>query len=348
MIIFYQKHLLTLSIAFFLCNTLTAQVDTLVMTDGTELIGELKDLKQGVIIMETDFSDSDFKIEWDKVKEIKSERSFIINTSKGGHLNGTINTDPDDPGKVVVNDVDNGSVSFSILDVVYLKSVKDTFLSRLSLLLSAGYTLTKANNNHQFSARLNSGYLSNVFGADLYFSAVRSFQTIDDTLKTSTKRTEGGLGLKFFLIRDWFVLARNDMLQSTEQELKLRSVTNVGIGNYIVNTNSLYFVLSAGGAWNYEKPEIDSIAVRNSFEGFGGLEFNIFDIGDLGLKTSYMGYISITESPRYRSDFNFDIKYDFPLDFFINFGFTLNHDSRPLPGASTIDYVLQTTIGWEL
>jgi len=93
---------------------------------------------------------------------------------------------------------------------------------------------------------------------------------------------------------------------------------------------------------------MDSVSVRNSLEGFGGLEFNIFDIGDLDLKTSYMGYISITESPRFRSDFNFDIKYDFPLDFFINLGFTLNYDSRPIPGASTIDYVLQTTIGWEL
>jgi len=37
-------------VAFFFSNILTAQVDTLVMTDGTELIGELKDLKQGVII----------------------------------------------------------------------------------------------------------------------------------------------------------------------------------------------------------------------------------------------------------------------------------------------------------
>ena len=325
-----------------------AQVDTLIMNDGTILAGEMKDMKQGVIIMETDYSDSDFKIEWDKVKKVKSERSYIITTSKGDRLNGTISSDPNDPGKVIIQDIDKGPVSYDIFDIVFLKSVSNTFLSRLDLLLSAGYTLTKANNNNQISGRLNAGYLSNNFGADLYFGIVRSFQTIDDTLKTKTSRTEGGLGFKFFIVRDWFAMVNNDMLQSTEQQIKLRSVTKLGIGNYVVNTNSLYLMLGAGGAWNYEKPELASLDVRNSLEGFATISFNMFDTGDLSLKTSYIGFVSITDSPRYRSDFNFDLKYDLPLDFFINFGFTLNYDSKPLPGASTTDYVLQTTIGWEL
>ena len=52
-------------------------------------------------------------------------------------------------------------LGYDIIDIVFLKSVSDTFLSRLDLLLSAGYTLTKANNNNQISGRLNAGYLSN-------------------------------------------------------------------------------------------------------------------------------------------------------------------------------------------
>jgi hypothetical protein len=346
--IFYTKNTTTLFLFLFLSSIVSAQVDTLVMNDGTMLIGEMKDLKQGVIIMETDYSDSDFKIEWDKVKEVNSERSFIITTAKGDRLNGTIKTVPNKPGQVIILDKDIGPVNYDIMDIVFLKSVSETFLSRLDLLLSAGYTLTKANNNHQISGRLNAGYLSNTFGADMYFGIVRSFQTINDTIKTNTSRTEGGLGFRLFIVKDWFAMINNNMLQSTEQQINLRSVTKLGIGNYVVNTNSLYLMLGAGGAWNYEKPEMDTLEVRNNLEGFATISFNMFDMGDLSLKTSYIGFISITDSPRYRSDFNFDLKYDLPLDFFINLGFTLNYDSKPLSGAPKTDYVLQTTIGWEL
>jgi putative salt-induced outer membrane protein YdiY len=176
---------------------------------------------------------------------------------------------------------------------------------------------------------------------------VRTIQTPDSTT-IRTERTEGGLGFRFFIYRDWFALVATDLLQSTEQKLNLRSLTKGGIGNYIVNTNRMYFVLAGGAAWNYEDYNDPTISDRNSAEAFATVEYNIFDIGDLDLKTTLIGYPSLTESGRFRSDFSFDLKYEFPLDFFINLGFTLNYDNQPVEGASETDYVLQTTFGWEL
>jgi len=74
----------------------------------------------------------------------------------------------------------------------------------------------------------------------------------------------------------------------------------------------------------------------------------LFDFGDLDVNTTIYAYPGITEKGRFRTDFNLNVKYDFPLDFFINFGFTLNYDNKPAQEASTVDYVLQTTVGWEL
>jgi len=328
-------------------ETLLAQIDSLIMNTGETLVGEVKELRQGIITIETDYSDDDFKVEWDKVKIIHTERKYIITMSNGDRYNGPLISDDEDPTKVIIDDMNNGLVTANIIDIVYLKSVDDTFLSRIDLLMSVGYTLTKANESHQFSARINAGYLSNTFGVDLSFSAVRSIQT-PDSVTISTTRTEGGLGFRFFVYRDWFVLAGSDFLQSTEQKLDLRALTKGGVGNYVVNTNRMYFVIMGGAAWNYEDYNDITINDRNSAEAFAGVEYNIFDIGDLDLKTSVFAYPGITEKGRFRTDFTFDLKYEFPLDFFINLGFTLNYDNMPVEGATESDYVLQTTFGWEL
>ena len=113
----------------------------------------------------------------------------------------------------------------------------------------------------------------------------------------------------------------------------------------------MYLVISGGAAWNYEdytNPDSTQVNPRNSAEGFLGVEYNIFDIGDLDLKTSVFGYPSFTESGRFRTDFAFDIRYEFAFDLFFGIGFTLNYDSKPASGSDPTDYVLQTTLGWEL
>jgi len=336
-----------LSLFFFLFWSSTmAQIDSLIMNTGEILVGEVKDLKQGVVTIETDYSDSDFKVEWDKVSYIHTERKYIITMSNGERYNGSLQS-PVGDGKVVIKDIKIGSVSVDLINVVYLKSVDDDFLSRLSLMMSVGYSLTKANESHQVSARINAGYLSNVFAIEANFNTVQTVQTPDSTT-IKTTRTEGGLGFRFFIIRDWFAMAGTELLQSTEQKLNLRALTKGGVGNYIVNTNRMYFVLAAGAAWNFEDYEDATIPDRNSAEAFAAVEYNIFDIGDLDLKTTLVGYPSLTESGRFRSDFSFDLKYEFPLDFFVNLGFTMNYDNQPVEGATEIDYVLQTTFGWEL
>lgn len=351
------KHLL-LNLLLFLFLTgpviLQAQNDSIVFTNNNYIVGEIKQLGQGVIKIETDYSDSDFTIEWDKIKYLKSEQIYLITMSNGDRYNGWIETAPGDATKIIVHDMKKGDATVDMMNIVFLKSVDQNFISRFDLMLSIGYTLTKANNNHQFSARTELGYLSNTFAFNANFNMVRSFQeeTQDSiTVKIATRRTEGGAGVRAFIVRDWFALLNTDLLQSTEMQLDLRAVTKAGFGNYIVNNQQMYFVVAAGAAWNYEdytNPDTTQANPRSSAEGFLGLEYKIFDIGDLDLKTSVYGYPSITESGRFRTDFKFDIRYEFAFDLFFGVGFTLNYDNQPVPGSDPTDYVLQTTIGWEL
>ncbi len=113
-------------------------------------------------------------------------------------------------------------------------------------------------------------------------------------------------------------------------------------------TSVVFLLVSGGAAWNFENFEAPDITDRNSFEAYLGTEYNLFDFSDLDVNTTIYAYPGITEKGRFRTDFNLNVKYDFPLDFFINIGFAINYDNKSVQGASASDYVLQTTIGWEL
>ena len=52
--------------------------DSLVFKNGNIMVGEIKSMDRGVFQIETDYSDSDFKIEWDKIYAIQTTTSFFI------------------------------------------------------------------------------------------------------------------------------------------------------------------------------------------------------------------------------------------------------------------------------
>ncbi len=297
-------------------------------------------MDRGVLTMETDYSDSDFKIEWKKIKEIYTDSYFLITLSDGRRYNGTL-TMADSSTISIIGE--HGTVATSRKDIVYLNSVDSGFWSRLYAGIDLGYSVTKANNLQQLSLRSNIGYLAEKWSADASYNNIFSSQEgIEDV-----HRIDAGLTYRYYLPKDWFLIGQLSWLSNTEQSIQLRTVSKIGLGKYLIHTNSTYWGVQGGGSFNNEEFSDESLS-RQSAEGFFGTELNMYDIGDLNLLTKVVVYPSITESGRWRTDFNFDTKYDLPLDFYIRLGFTLNYDNQPVEGAPNTDYVFQTTFGWEL
>ena len=320
-----------------------AQTDTLVFLNGQTMTGEIKSMDRSVIIIETDYSDSDFKIEWDKLEALNSQRNYLITLSDGRRLISTISTSKKED-LVILEDEDGSKVNTTFDDIVFIKPLKGTFADRLSASVDLGYSLTKKDNVQQFSGRINLGYLAEKWSASGYYSSIfNSRDSVEDT-----RRNEANISFNIFLRNDWYVLVSNDFLQNDEQKLALRSTTKVGAGYYLVHSNTKYFGLGAGLAMNNENYTDEADPSKTSGEAFIGADLNLFNMGDLSLATNLFAYPSFTESGRVRVDFKFDIKYDLPLDFYINLGYSLNFDNQPVAGASTTDYVLQTSFGWEL
>lgn len=319
----------------------SAQKDSLVLSNGNTIVGEIKSMDKGVLVIETDYSKNDFSIEWLGVKEVYSSTRFLITLKDGSRINGNFKSTG--TGSIVIEGIEGEKIETALSELVYLKGLESEFWSRVHANIDLGLSLTKANNLRQYSMRSTAGYLADKWAADMYYNDNRSQQ---DSI-AETKRTEGGISFKYYLQRDWFLMSDINLLSNTEQALQLRTTAKLGAGKYLIHTNKSYWGLGGGLSYNNESFSNETPG-RNSAEAFFGTEFNLFDIGDLNLLSTWYVYPGITEAGRWRSDFKFDTKYDLPLDFYIKLGWTINYDNQPAIQGNETDYVFVISFGWEL
>ncbi|PWU05130.1 MAG: hypothetical protein C5B52_00145 [Bacteroidetes bacterium] len=336
----FRAILSTLFISFSFISF--GQHDSLILKNGDVIVGEIKSMDKGIITIETDYSKSDFTIEWTGIKEIYSSASFLVTLKSGERINGKVKSI--DGGKKVIITTDEGTEKESTLeDIVYLKGLKSNFWSRARASIDVGLSLTKANNLRQFNVRSSVGYVADKWLTEIFYDDLRSKQ---DSV-AETKRTESGASFTYFLPRDWYTKAGISTLSNTEQALKLRFTAKGGLGKYLIHTNRSYLGLGAGLALNNES-FTNSTPMRTSLEAYFGAEVNLFDIGDFSLLSNIYAYPNLTESGRLRSDFKLDAKYEFPHDIYVKFGVTVNYDNQPAEVGKETDYVYVFSVGWSL
>lgn len=337
-----KKHAILTLLLISSVFRLFAQKDSIIFKNGEIIIGEIKELEKNVLKMETTFSDDDFTIDWGNVREIHSERIFLIRMTKGLRFEGNFKPATNDSVTIVPQ---KGNESVVLLkDIVFLKDVNTGFWGKAYASIDFGFNMTRSNNFRQVSMRSNFGYKDNKWQLDINYNTLNSKQDNTDPIE----RNDGGTTFKLFLPNDWYPLASLDFASNNEQQIKLRSTAKLGIGNYIINSNKVYWGFSAGANFNKEDYSGSENSDRQSWEGFAGTELNFFNAGDLSLLTRLVVYPGFTEKGRFRADFKTDLKYDLPLDFYIKVGFTWNFDNQPASGSSEYDYVFQTGIGWSL
>lgn len=319
----------------------SAQNDTIKLANNDVLVGEIKEMDRSILIFSTSYDDSDFKIKWGEVREIKSDRQFIVSLTDGERITTTINSVS---GKeMVVAVIDQGNIEeYSLNRVVFIEPIGKNFLARLTVDLDLGLTVTKANDFKQFTTNLLATYLATKWRGRGLYKTVLSRQDGSSDIN----RMDAEAGGEYYLPHDWFLQAKAIFLSNDEQLLTLRSTYQVGAGYYFIRNNNMFFSANAGVAQTSENFSEGS-PDRNSTEGYVALGFNKYDIGNLSLQTTAALYPSFSQRGRYRVDFNFDMKYDLPLDFYIRLGLSYNYDNQPVEDASDSDYVFTTSFGWE-
>ncbi|MCZ4409823.1 DUF481 domain-containing protein [Cryomorphaceae bacterium 1068] len=328
-----------------LAQSVCAQSDSLIFRNGNTMVGEVKEMTRGVLTIETEYSDSDFMIEWQQISEFYSDQLYTVNLDDRTLLTEAKIENLGNGKFKIVGEAQTREVNID--EIVYLRQLDSSFWSKMSASVDLGFSLTKASNLRQYNASANLGYKTDQWTVNGHYRQVRSNQDDVDPIR----RTEAGIGGDYSLRNGIFFGAALNFLSNTEQQIDLRTTGSVGAGYYILRNNDMYWNGFLGVAINNENflevPEEVS-SDRESLEGVLGTELNMYDVGDLNLFTNVLWYPSFTEEGRNRIDYRFDLSYDLPFDFYIKTGLTLNYDSQPAPGASQTDYVIVTGFGWEL
>ncbi len=319
---------------------ISAQVDSVIFNTHDYVVGEIKNMQRGILQIETDYSDSDFKIEWAKTTEIYSVSQFLITLSNGEQYFGTLESQGDSIIQIITQLLD--TIDVRNKDIVYLNAYDDKFLDRFSASISFGFDMAKARNLKQLTTRSSLGYKAEKWNTGASFYNLSSTQDKTEDIH----RREADVSFSYLLPYKLYGIATVSYLSNTEQSIDSRINAQVGAGRYLVQSNRMDWGLKVGVNRNIEYYTNDT-EDRQSWEGYFGTDYNIFDLGDLDLLFSVIAYPSFTEAGRWRSDSKFDIKYEFPLDFFIKMGVSLNYDNMPADDAPETDYVFNISFGWE-
>lgn len=335
------KRLLTVILVLFSFGNIYAQ-DTLYTATGDVLIGEIKSMSKGVIIFDTDYADSEFMIEWDNVSGLISKTTLIIYTLHGERYTGNI--DYDEAEKRIVTIVNSDSDGKLNLDeIVQLGTLKSSFWDRIIISIDAGLSFTKANSLKQFSTTGRVKYNADKWRLAGGFNSIATNQ---DSVE-ATSRNEANIDFSRDIFGKAFAFVGMEFLQNSEQMLDLRTTSKLGLGYYVVRTNSLFLQGVAGLANANEQYGGDEPFTENSFEGLAGFEFDAYDIGDFSFRAKITAFPSFTNSGRVRVNSDISLKWDLPLDFYIKSSVVHNFDSEPLSDVPKVDYIFQTSIGWE-
>ncbi len=304
------------------------------------IIGEIKSLNKGVIKIGTSYSDEDFSIEWKKVKKINTYTHFHIYLSDGTQFFSTINSLNDSICQVIT--FNNQSITCAIKDIIFLKPYKDKFGDRFDASISFGLNITKAQQSMTITTRSNIGYQAEKWSTDAVFDTYRNTRDSADKIM----RSELIYNFRYFFQRKLYGIFSSSAYSNTEQKLDLRLNNQLGIGLFLSASSTGYWGAKTGINRNIEEYSNET-SNRSTWEGYLGTELNLYGKADITLLFSSTFYISVSDWGRWRSDTNFDLKYDLPLDFYIKIGTTFNYDSKPAEGADKWDYVFSSSLGWE-
>ena len=328
--------LLSVLLLFATAAVASAQNDVVITITGEKLVGEIKKVEKDVLTMSTAYSDSDFKIEWDQIASIESDRQFLVETFDGRRLSGSLTADPTTKATVRV-----GDVSVPLADLSAMVPFDRSFWSRFDAGFDFGYSMTQANSAKQLT-----------LGGTLLY---RDRQVVDtasgNVFKSSqsnapeTQRWDVGNDFRYLLGDRWYVNTTQDFLNSDEQGLDLRTTIGGGGGRYLLRSASQYLSFGGGLAWTNEVYTDPAIPTEDSAEAYLGTEFMTEKLKVTDLVTRFTYYPSLTIDDRYRINYKFDLDFNLPGDWYFRIGLFENYDSQPPAGLSNNDYGWSNSFG---
>jgi hypothetical protein len=315
------------------------KTDIVTLYDGDKVTGEVKTLFSGLLEVSTKFMGT-VKIEWRQVAKIESLYRYEIALVEGSRYYGKIEASSR-PGELRFIDA-AGEHSFSVLEVVEIRPVSETFKDRIDIHLALGYSYTKASSLGQGSFNTDIGYETdrarNVLTGRLYLTDTESEVTnsgkVDLRRSVWTKRK----GSFRYLLGSY---ETND-----ELELDYRVSAGGGLGHQFVKSPKSAWEGALGAQLLTERSL--SGDTLESVEAVLRTEYSTwkYTTPELRLKLDLSVFPSLTESGRVRADSDINIRWEIVEDFYWEVTAFGTYDNQAAED-SEFDYGISTGVGWE-
>ena len=321
--------------------------DVVVMNNGDTFTGEIKELQYGELVFKSDYMKDSVRLDWKRVRSLRSQDNFIVALSDGRRVTATIQKSSKEGKNQNEFKITAEEGAFEILpdDVIAIEQQELSFWNQLTGSVSYGFSFAGGNSNT----------LNSALGADVGFNTeensirlATSSQFDSQSNAQNTSRFTFDTQYGRALTRKWIAAGLLSLLKSDQQDLKLRSTYGGGFGRRLVQTDRTSLLAIWGMAYSHEsyflQPNTEPI--RNNIEALLGLTFHTFRFKTLNLNSQGFLFPSLNDPGRFRLSSQSNLRVELVRNFNWNFQVYENYDTRPPVNAPKNDLGLTTSLGW--
>ncbi len=317
-----------------------AYPDTVLLTNGDRLQGEVKGLEFAKLTFKTDAA-ATLYIKWDRVVEITAPAYFEVETTSGLRYYGSLGAGR--TPRLLTLQLGDQSIELSLDFVVRIRPLKQRFWDRLDGSVNLGASFTSSSGIGQGTLNVSVTTRRPKFSLTTTLDSTLTFQPNEPQQSRVMFRVE----YMRMLRSRWFAVSGGKFERNTELGIDLRSSVAGGIGRYISQTNRTVLNWSAGLEVNREIPvEGDR---KDNIEAFVGASHSFFtyDTPKTNLATSFILLPSLTDTGRVRTDLNASLSREIVKDFTVGTTIYYSYDSKPpTEDAKKHDLGVTLTVGW--
>jgi hypothetical protein len=316
------------------------KTDVVVMRNGDRITCEVDDLERGQLSVKTDDMGT-LGIEWDKVSSVEAAAQFDLEDLAGRRYVGSLQSTAVAGQLRIVSVLRTSDVN--LVDIARINRLGATFWKRLDGSLDIGASYTSASELFKLDVSAIIGIHKPGFDVKAAGSASFTSQPgVDDT-----SRSVFSLGyLKRFQGR-WVAVARGQLEENRELGFDLRSSVMAGAGRYLLQRRRDGLIGSVGLSLNREKPVDGESKTNLELTALLNYDRFAYDFPKVDVTLGAAGFLSLTESGRYRFEFEGRLKRELVRDFYLSLQGYESYDSRPpTEDAAGNDWGLTFALGW--
>lgn len=131
-------------------------------------------ISQGVLKIETAYSDKDFNIEFNKVNGLIIQRKCVVVLTNNRRYFGYIKSNT--LVKITITLENNLEEEYAISEIIILNEVRENFFKRFTAAIDLRYNFAKPNRAQQFAVSGKLNYNSELWRFEAYINSLNSIQ----------------------------------------------------------------------------------------------------------------------------------------------------------------------------